>query len=102
MSSASMSRVMKTMRLRRSALGPARQGLRRVEQVLHAVDDHRMLRVVGQLHDALDAQQVVATHRRDHVQPGHEAFARERLVAHDDVRADVVVVPVRVVLYPAR
>ena len=47
----------------RVAIGPGRQPHRRMEDVLHAVNHQRRVRRLGELHDALEPQQVRAVQR---------------------------------------
>jgi len=66
--------------------GPSREQLRWLKQVLHTMNHHRLFRVFGQMHDAFDAQHILAAHRDHGVQPIGKAFAGQRVVAHDDFR----------------
>ena len=61
--SGSRSRVIKHDAGALVAVGPARQPHRRMEDVLHAVNDDGARRRLRQFHDALEAQQVGAVHR---------------------------------------
>ena len=64
--------------------------------MLHAVDHDRLVGAVGERHDRFHAQQIVAAHRRQPVEPGRQRRPGNRLVAGDAEGADAVVVAVRV------
>ena len=77
---------------------PGRERRRRMEYVLHAVDHHRLLRRLGELHDALHAQQIRPVHRAHQIEEHLEGRVRDRLVGREREGADAVVVAVHVVM----
>ena len=95
---ASMSRMMNTSRVRWSASGQPLERRRRMEDVLHAVDHDRLVRRLGELHDALHAQQVRPVHRAHQVEEHLEGRDRNRRVGRQREGADAVVVAVHVVM----
>ena len=73
-----------------------------MKEVLHAVQHDRLLRAVGDRDDRLHAQQIVAAHRRQRVEPARQRGPRDRLVADDAEGADAFVVAVDVVAVACR
>ena len=68
-----------------------------MQDVLHAVDDQRPFRRLGELHDALQAQQVRAVQRAHQVDEHVERRGRDRRIGREREGADALVVAVRVV-----
>ena len=85
----SMSRTMNTMRVRWSSSGQALELRRRMKHVLHAVDHHRPLGRLGDLHDALEPQQVRPVHRAQQIEEHLERRLGDRRVGREREGADV-------------
>src|SRR4051794_36102376 len=75
---------------------PAIEDPGRMEDVLHAMDDHRSRWVLGDVEDSLHAKKIVAAHRTDHGKPARKALRRDRMVTGDAIGPDPVVVTVAV------
>jgi hypothetical protein len=71
----------------------------RVEEVLHAVQDQRLVRPVAERNDRLEAEEIVAAHRCQPVEPAGQHPPRDRPLAGDAKGSDAVVVPVGVGLF---
>ena len=78
--------------------GPARQDRRHVDHVLHAMDDHRMLRILGQRDEALDTQKLRALRGAQEVEERVECALRDRPLAGEAECVDALVMPVHVVV----
>jgi hypothetical protein len=69
-----------------------------VDDVLHAMDDDRALRILGQGHEALDAQELRAVRRAQKIEEHVEGGAPDGLVARHAEGADALVMAVHVVM----
>ncbi len=64
-------------------VGPGRQGHRRMEEMLHAVQNQRRVAVPG-IDDALDPQQILALQRNQNLDGQGQLRPGDRLVEADD------------------
>ena len=78
-------------------IGPAVEPRGRVEDVLNAMHNDRRIRHFGQLHDALDAQELGAMRRAQQLKEHFQRAGGDRFVAGQDKRPDMLVVPIDVV-----
>src|SRR4051794_27026398 len=69
---------------------PAIEPRWRVEDVLHAMQHERSLRLVRDMHEPLEAQQVLALQRSDIVEPAGEGVPLDRLVDDEAEGLDAV------------
>ena len=76
---------------------PALEPRGRVEDVLHAVHHHRRVRHFGELHDALDAQQLGAMGRAQQFEEHLQRAGGDRGIGGEHEGADMLVVAVDVV-----
>src|SRR5215510_8559335 len=82
----------------RIGVGPGRQGRRWVEDVLDAVNDDRLVRRLGELHHAFQAQELRPVQGAQQVEEHVEHRCRHGRLGHDREGADVIVVTVAIVM----
>ena len=75
---------------------PAVQAVWRVEDMLHAVNDHRTRRIVRKRNDAFHAQQARAMRLTENIEKYVESGRRQGRVAGDAEGADVVVMTIAI------
>lgn len=76
------------------AVRPGREAMRRMEHVLHAMDDDGPLGIVGEADDALDAQEVGPMRLPQDLDEHIESLRRQGRLARDAEGANVIVVAI--------
>ncbi len=94
-------RTINTSRVPRSTDGHGRE-LLKDENVLHAVDHHRMIGRLGNIHQALEAQQILALQRGEIIQPTGERPPCQGIIDQEAERLDAMPVPARVMMMAMR